>query len=292
MAAPSGGRFLFSEEGASITLGINDGIDPIFPAPVVGNVNIEVFTAAGVTTLPTLDSGFAGGIIDPGGTLVAPGFLTGTNLQLFGGGLVTDSVTGDAFQTAANIILGSGNQTIVGAPGDTIQGGLKFNMFGVLVFAEVINAVQQFAGGAIIGGVGPTTVYGGPGDSVLAGSGSTYIDGTAGKMAIGVGSGVVRIVGTASTNTISGATTGPDTISGGSGAVAIQGSRPGRRNRFRQSDRQRGAQRDGREYRGDPRRRRRLRLWRGRRHDQPRLGGAVCRRWRRQNDDHARFSWC
>ncbi len=145
MAAPSGGRFLFSEEGASITLGINDGIDPIFPAPVagLGDVNIEVFTAAGVTALPTLDSGFQGGIIDPGGTLVAPGFLTGTNLQLFVGGLVTDSVTGDAFQTPANIVLGSSNQTIVGAPGDTIQGGLKFNMFGVLVFAEVINTKSR-----------------------------------------------------------------------------------------------------------------------------------------------------
>ena len=42
--------------------------------PAIGNFNIEVFTAFGVTTLPTLDPGFQAGIIDPGGTLIAPGF--------------------------------------------------------------------------------------------------------------------------------------------------------------------------------------------------------------------------
>src|SRR5713226_6068724 len=220
MASPTGGRFIVGPAAgfSSTTLGINDGANPIFPAPVAGNFNIEVFTAAGVTALPALDTGFQAGIIDPGGTLVAPGALTGTTLRLFTGDFaVTDSVTGNAAQGAATIILGSGNQRVVGAPGDTIQGGSG---------TQVLDAIQQFAGGAetIIGGSGATTVFGGPGDSVIAGSGSTYVDGTAGKMVIGVGSGGTdSIIGTAAVNTISGAATGPDTIRGGAAAVQIQG---------------------------------------------------------------------
>src|SRR5713101_1294389 len=125
MASPTGGRFIFGPPAgfSSTTLGINNGTS-VFPAPVAGSFNIEVFTAAGVTTLPALDSGFQAGIIDPNGTLVAPGVLTGTTLRLFTGDYaVTDSVTGNAAQGAATIILGSGNQRIVGAPGDTVQGG-------------------------------------------------------------------------------------------------------------------------------------------------------------------------
>ena len=216
MASPTGGRFLVGAPTGftATTLGINDGTNPVFPGPVTGNFNVEVFTAPGVTTLPALDSGFQAGAIDAAGKLVAPGYLTGARLQLFTGNfLITDSVSGDPLQGAATIVLGSGNQTVVGAGSDTIQGGSG---------TQVINAVQQFSGAeTIIGGSGPTTVYGGPGDSVLAGSGTTYIDGTAGKMAIGVGGGTALIVGTNSTNTISGAATGPDTISGGSAAVSI-----------------------------------------------------------------------
>jgi hypothetical protein len=221
MASPGGGRFLIgAPTGLSGTiLGVNDGTNPVFPAAVAGSFNVEVFTAAGVTTPTPLAAGFQAGVLDPGGNLVtAPGFLTGTTLTLATGDyLVVDSVTGAAGQGTANIVLGSGNQTVVGAPGDTIQGGSG---------AQVINAITQFSGGAeaIFGGSGPTTVFGGPGDSVLAGSGSAYIDGTAGKMAIGVGSGGTdSIIGTASKNTISGAATGPDTIGGGSAAVVIFG---------------------------------------------------------------------
>jgi len=217
---PGGGRFLIGPPAgfSSVTVGINDGTNPVFPAPVAGRFNVEVFTAAGVTTLPTLDGGFQAGIIDPAGKLIAPGYLTGTKLQLFTGNfLITDTVSGDAGQGPATIILGSGNQSVVGAPGDTIQGGSG---------SQVLDAIQQFAGGpeTIIGGSGPTTVYGGPGDSVVAGSGNTYIDGTAGKMAIRVGSaGTDSIVGTVAVNTISGAAGGPDTISGGAALVQIQG---------------------------------------------------------------------
>ena len=67
MASPTGGRFLIGAPAGitSTTLGINDGTNPVFPGSVTGNFNVEVFTAAGVTTLPALDSGFQAGAIDP-----------------------------------------------------------------------------------------------------------------------------------------------------------------------------------------------------------------------------------
>ena len=40
---PASGQFVFSSSyspGAPVTLGINDGVDPIFPTPVTGNLNI------------------------------------------------------------------------------------------------------------------------------------------------------------------------------------------------------------------------------------------------------------
>jgi hypothetical protein len=219
MASPVGGQFIFGPPSgfAAVTLGVNNGTT-LFPTPVAGNFNIEVFAATSATTVTAIDAGFQAGVIDANGTLVAPGALTGTILRLATGDyLLTDSVISGSGQTPATIILGSGNQTVVGAPGDTLQGGSG---------TQVLNAVQQFVGGAetIIGGSGPTTVYGGPGDSVVAGSGNTYIDGTAGKMAIRVGTGGVdSIVGNVATNTISGASTGADTLQGGSAAVQVQG---------------------------------------------------------------------
>jgi hypothetical protein len=93
------------------------------------------------------------------------------------------------------------------------------------VLFRSLNGVQQFSGAeTMIGGSGPTTIYGGPGDSVVAGSGNTYIDGTAGKMHIGVGSsGTDSIVGNVAKNTISGASAGADTLTGGAAAVKVQG---------------------------------------------------------------------
>src|SRR5205807_1774908 len=117
MASPVGGQFLVGAPAgfSAVTLGINDGTNPIFPVPA------------------------------------------------------------------------SGNQTVVGAPGDTLQGGSG---------TQVLNPIQQFsaAGETIIGGSGPTTVYGGPFDSVVAGSGNTYIDGTAGKMSIKIGTGGTDLI--------------------------------------------------------------------------------------------------
>jgi hypothetical protein len=219
MASPVGGQFIFGPPSgfSAVTLGINNGSGSIFPAAVSGNFNIEVFTNTPATTVTAVDAGFQSGVIDPNGTLVAPGALTGTTLTLATGNyLLTDSVISGSGQSPATIILGSGNQTVVGAPGDTLQGGSG---------TQVLNGIQQFSGAeTILGGSGATTVYGGPGDSVVAGSGSAYIDGTAGKMHIGVGSGGTdSIVGTTTTNSVSGAATGPDTLSGGAAAVQVQG---------------------------------------------------------------------
>jgi hypothetical protein len=223
MASITGGRFVFGLPGSStlagVGLGLFDGTNPISPAAVAGNFNIEVFTSVSGNTLPALDTGFQAGVIDNGATLTN-NFLTGSVLQLFTGDYaLTDSVTGA--NTPAFIALGTGNQSVVGAGGDTIQGGSG---------TQVLNAITNFAAGAetVIGGSGPTTVYGGPGNLVIAGSGDTYIDGTAGKMTIQVGSGGTDlIVGTSAVNAISGAATGPDTIIGGSAAVNIASLGPG-----------------------------------------------------------------
>src|SRR5216684_1090565 len=149
MASPTGGQFIFGPPSgfSAVTLGLNNG-STISPAPVSGNFNIEVFTAAGVTALPTLDSGFQAGVIDPGGTFAGPGFLTGNTLTLFTGNYaLTDSVVSGVGQTPDTIILGSGNQTVFGAPGDTLQGGSG---------TQVLNALTQFSGGAetVLGGSG------------------------------------------------------------------------------------------------------------------------------------------
>jgi hypothetical protein len=209
MASPTGGRFIIGAPSGfnAVAVGINDGTDPITQSPVTGSFNIEVFTAAGATLPATFASGFQAGILDPGGTIVplgTGGALTGTNLTLGTGNyVITDTLIGG--RAAASVTLGSGTQRIVGAGGDTLQGGSG---------PGILDAIQQFSSGAetIIGGSGPTTVYGG-----------TYVDGTAGNMRIGVGTGGTElIVGTSSNNTISGAATAPDVITGGAAAVTIQ----------------------------------------------------------------------
>jgi hypothetical protein len=222
MASPTGGRFIFqAPDGfAGVTLGINNGVAPVFPEPVEGNFNVEVFTAAGVSGTPTLDPGFQDFAIDFNGTLGTDpvGFLTGHVLTLGSGNLtVADSVTGAATQTAASIVGGSGNQHIVGAGGDVLIGGSG---------NQILNAIQQEAGTqTLIGGSGQTTVYAGAGDVVTgaSGNGQTYVDGTFGNVQIRVGSGTGTdlIVGSLG-NSVSGAA-GPDTITGGSNAVTIQG---------------------------------------------------------------------
>src|SRR5947209_5196289 len=102
MSSLTGGQFVFSTGSAqAVTLGINNGIAPVFPTATAGNLNIEVFTAAGLTTLPALDAGFNQGILDPNGGLSSTGFLRGSNLTLFGGNylLADNSTTGGSSVT-------------------------------------------------------------------------------------------------------------------------------------------------------------------------------------------------
>ncbi len=89
MTTPTGGRWIFSVDTTSgfsgIILGINNGVAPVFPAPVAGKFNIEVFTNPTVAGLPSADVGFNSTMTDPNGTLDATGHLTGTNLHLGSG---------------------------------------------------------------------------------------------------------------------------------------------------------------------------------------------------------------
>src|SRR5690349_19258350 len=125
MASPTGGRFVFSPPAgfSQVNLGINNGSSPVFPGPVSGAFNIEVFTSPTVGSgVPNPDSGWSTSVADVGGTLFN-NFLTGTSIQLGTGNyLITDSVVGGG-QGPARIQAGSGNQTVVGAGGDTLVGG-------------------------------------------------------------------------------------------------------------------------------------------------------------------------
>src|ERR1051325_9793228 len=122
--SPPGGRFVFSPPAgySQVVLSLNNGFAPIFPPPVSGAFNIEVFFNPSVPRVPPPDSGFQASIVDDLSSPVFNGFLTG-DIALGGGDfLVVDSVVGSG-QTGAIIFLGSGNQTVVGAQHDVIWGG-------------------------------------------------------------------------------------------------------------------------------------------------------------------------
>src|ERR1700733_8431896 len=108
MASPFGGQFVFTvppPRGLSfvgVTLGVNNGTDPVFPSASPFTFDIEAFTAPGLTNLPTLDSGFSQGLLDPNGIINSAGFLTGTSLTLLSG----DYTVSDAGSNSS-ITLGS-----------------------------------------------------------------------------------------------------------------------------------------------------------------------------------------
>lgn len=157
MSAPVGGRWIFSALGQPIVLGINDGVHPVFPPPQAGAFNIEVFTPnTTVSGIPNpLDDGFQAGAIDPGAVL-SNGFLTGADLRLGAGDfLIVDSVTGAAGQSPAKITLGSGNQTVIGARGDTLVGGSG---------NQILSAIA--GGQRVIGGTGDDSIWGGGNDTI------------------------------------------------------------------------------------------------------------------------------
>ena len=228
MALPPGGQFVFATNGAAVSLGLTtDGSVMPVTAPVAGDFNIEVFTSVAGGALPALASGFQAGVIDNQGAIGANGLLSGTQLQLFTGDYsVVDSPTGA--NSPATVILGSGNQvvgssnqTVYGAAGDTLIGGWGNQ------FLDGLSGAETITGGAI----GYATIIGGVGDSITGGSSSSvlipvpsdYIDGSAGKMTITLGHlGPETIIGSSANNGTN--PTGPDTITGGGGLfVDIQG---------------------------------------------------------------------
>ena len=130
MALPTGGRWIFSVDTTSgfsgLVLGLNNGVAPVFPTPQGGAFNIEVFTNAtvsGQAGIPNPETGFQSSIADAGGTL-DNGFLTGTTLRLGSGNfLAVNRIPSHRRKAPPNIILGAGNQTVVGATFDTLIGG-------------------------------------------------------------------------------------------------------------------------------------------------------------------------
>ena len=131
MTTPTGGRWIFSVDTTSgflgLILGINNGVAPVFPLPVAGKFNIEVFTnptVAGLAGNPNPDAGFQSTMTDPNGTIDSSGLLTGTSLRLGTGDfLAVDSIGGSSAGNGSKMTLGSGKQTVVGAKFDTLVGG-------------------------------------------------------------------------------------------------------------------------------------------------------------------------
>jgi hypothetical protein len=172
MAITTGGRWIFSVPAGSgfsrIVLGVNDGLSPVSPLPLDGAFNIEVFTNPAVAEpgTPIPDARFQASIVDANGVFDGA-FLTGANLQLGSGDyLVVDSMTGAAAQGRAQIMLGIGNQTVVGARFDTQVGGQQ-----AVTASQILSALagnQTVIGGA----VSNESIWGGANDSIIAGSGA------------------------------------------------------------------------------------------------------------------------
>ena len=250
MDSSTGGRWLFSASLSPVVLGINNGAAPVFPAPQVGAFNIEVFTNPTVHGVPLADGGFQSSITDPGGTL-ENGFLTGTNLVLGTGDfLVVDSVTSSSTQ-ASEISLGGGNQTVVGAPQDTLVGGSGSQILSALVPGMPLTTG---AGQTITGGTGNESIWGGSSDLIATGTGNnqqivvsgvntTVLAGRSGSATILVGNAsdtvsslagstqnlvlaagpnnLVNLAGNSGLDAVIGAAA--DTITGGSGITNVEG---------------------------------------------------------------------
>jgi hypothetical protein len=127
---------------SQLVLSVHDGTNPVFPSPVPGAFNIEVFSFLGRTTgqilavtsgfivsllngteilTPNSDPGFQASISDPFGNpfVIQDNFLLGS--LLLGGG---DYLIADYGAGGSVVRLGSGNQTVIGAQNDRLLGGL------------------------------------------------------------------------------------------------------------------------------------------------------------------------
>ncbi len=200
MASQTGGQFIITAPSADVNLGINDGVNPVFPAAISGELNIEVFTSA----LAPLDQGFQKKILDPNGQFVN-NFLTGTALTLFGGDyLIVDTGNGAG---PASVTLGTGKQTVIGAAGDTLIGGS----------GDQILDASSGDNQVVVGGTGNYSVFGGFGTTI---SGSANADRTTSAQLV-AGNGTRIILPNDGTYTVSGAQGSIVTSANGSKADVV-----------------------------------------------------------------------
>jgi len=248
MTSPTGGRWIFSVDTTSgfagVILGINNGVAPVFPAPVVGKFNIEVFTNPTVAGLPGPDAGFQSTMTDPNGTIGSDGLLTGTNLRLGSGDfLAVDSVTGSS--GASKVTLGSGKQTVVGAKFDTLVGGSGAQILSALLGNETVvggTANESIWGGQndsivagiganqqiVVTGTGTTVVAGGAGNAVLALSAQntvTSLPGSTQNVLIAAGTNnLIDLTGNTAATASAVIGSNGDTITAGSGITNVEGA--------------------------------------------------------------------
>src|SRR4051794_35409114 len=110
MASPSGAQYVFFDDnpnGVRVAL-TRDGSD--LPAPVPGATNIEIFTA----NPGGLAAGFQGSAFAYGAGVEGATVYGAASLQILAGNFGVKSPSGNP------IIPGGGNQTIIGAAGDSI----------------------------------------------------------------------------------------------------------------------------------------------------------------------------
>jgi hypothetical protein len=192
MASPVGGQYIFFEpDGTRVNLALTaDGSD--LPDPVAGSVNIEIFTNAP----GNLAAGYQGSAFAPG-AILSDSAVFGASLQLLAG---TYAVMGGSV-----IALGSGEQKVVAAVGDTVTGGSGAGFIDAT--AGSIAAQIGSAGGSdtifsghsdtIRGGADNATILGAAGDMIdLAGStGTGFINAMAGRESVVLGSGAATVLG-------------------------------------------------------------------------------------------------
>jgi hypothetical protein len=212
MATPTGGQFVFSAADPVNLVLTPDGSNV---PPATNLFDLEVFTVFNDFTAEGYDgSGFA-----PGGTLDANGFLIAASFQANDGDYWIRNFGGQA-----QIVAGSGNQTVTGGILDTISGGTG----NLVVIAGVENTV-------FVGDAAAATVNALAGNGVvhLGANDATVFAGNAETVNAGAGKGTVLLGTTATWMTIAGPTAtstytvggGGTTISGGADSIVAIGSK-------------------------------------------------------------------
>ncbi|HEX3952773.1 MAG TPA: hypothetical protein VHW90_04315, partial [Stellaceae bacterium] len=119
---PPGTQYVFFAQGQSVAVARTPDGSTNLAQPVGGAFNLELVTSPSGST-PSLAGGFSAVAFLPGGTGQALSMESGN----YG---VADTGTGDAIT-----LTGSGAQTVIGAIGDSITGGVGGS--------DLINAIAQ-----------------------------------------------------------------------------------------------------------------------------------------------------